>query len=125
MEKTIKGELERNIISSELLNDNSLLITSSDENDEYPTVSVRYIDKDVIKEDRIATLLPTIAIQHNESMIAVFITNQDQKEDTQRQKPPADVDFAEKRQRDLRGISEKKHHRGIPRACRNLQQHLL
>lgn len=74
MKKTIKAEMERTFISSEFLNENSLLVMSKEEKDEYPTLSVRYVERDTIKEDRIATLLPTISVQHNDSVIGVFIT---------------------------------------------------
>lgn len=81
MEKTIKKELDKEILNSELLNDNSLIVVSKEENKEYPTVAIRYIENDSIKEDRIATLLPNIMIQHNDNIVAVFITKKDE-EDT-------------------------------------------
>ena len=75
MEKTIKAEMKRKIICSELLNENSLLVVSKGENDANPILSVRYVEQDVIKEDEIASFIPTMLFQYNERVIGVFVQN--------------------------------------------------
>ena len=72
MRETIKAEMERKISSTQLLNSNALLVISQEENEEYPLVSVRYVDKDSIRETPIARLNPITTVRHNDKMIAVF-----------------------------------------------------
>lgn len=60
------------ILSTEYLNENSILVVSKSPSDEYNTVSVRYLEDEETKEDRIAFMKEDISIEYNERMVAVF-----------------------------------------------------
>lgn len=72
MEKTIKAELEREIIRTELLNENALLVISKNKNEDIPVASVRYVESSSIKEAKVAELTDRVEIEYNERMVAVF-----------------------------------------------------
>lgn len=61
----------RTILSSELLNENTLLVVSK-EKDKDPAVSVCYMDKEQLKEDIITELDERTSIERTERIIAVF-----------------------------------------------------
>ena len=75
MEKTIKEELGRKTMSSQLLNENSLLVVSKSISDPIPVASVRYIEDDCIKESGIAHLIPGTIVRYNEKILGTFIPN--------------------------------------------------
>ena len=72
MEKTIKAELEREIISTELLSENALLVVSKNKNENIPVVSVCYVEDSSIKEAKVAELTEKVEIEYNERIVAVF-----------------------------------------------------
>lgn len=61
----------RTVLSSELLNENTLLVVSK-EKDKNPKVSVCYINKKQLKEDVIAELDERTSIERTERIVAVF-----------------------------------------------------
>ncbi len=61
----------RTILSSELLNENTLLVVSKND-DQNPMVSVCYMEKDRLKEDLITSLDERTSIEQNDRMVAVF-----------------------------------------------------
>lgn len=72
MKTTEEYEIERNILSSELLNETSLLIISQGDNEEYPSVSLRYEKYGEVREKVFAQLTPDVRVEHNDQMIAIF-----------------------------------------------------
>lgn len=60
------------VLSTEYLNENSILVVCNDPKEEYHTVSVRYLEDDKTREDRIALMRDDISIEYNERMVAVF-----------------------------------------------------
>ena len=77
MEKTIKEAMQRQILSTELLNDNALLVFSKKTalNFQYDVLSVCYVDetKDAIIEDEICQYNENLRVEYNDRMVAVFI----------------------------------------------------
>lgn len=72
MEKTIKAVMERTVVSSELLNENSLLIVSEYKGKYcYQEASIVYVDHDAIHEDTIGVLSEISRIEYNENIVAV------------------------------------------------------
>ena len=59
-------------ISTELLNEISLLVVSANESDEYHTASVHYENNDEIIEKKLAILTPETMLEHNDKIIAIF-----------------------------------------------------
>lgn len=69
--KTKISKDNRTILSSELLNENTLLVVSKKE-DQKPTVSVCYMQEDKLKEDIITSLDERTSLEQNDRMVAVF-----------------------------------------------------
>ena len=72
MESTDKTDIDRQIISSELLNENSLLVISKSEEDEYPKAQLTYEKYGEVHTKTLARLTPDVKIEHNDKMIAIF-----------------------------------------------------
>ena len=62
----------RKIIKTELLDEQTLLVVSKSDTEEYPTVSVKYMEDNQPKETDIAKLTPDAMIHYNEQMVAVL-----------------------------------------------------
>lgn len=62
----------RKIIKTELLDEQTLLVVSKSDTEEYPTVSVKYMEDNQPKETDIAQLTPDAMIHYNEQMVAVL-----------------------------------------------------
>ncbi len=62
----------RKIIKTDLLDEQTILVISKADTEEYPTVSVKYIENNQSQETDIATLTPDAMIHYNEQMVAVF-----------------------------------------------------
>ena len=60
------------IISNWLLNENTLLMISKEENEEYPIVSIRYEKFGEVHQKDLAILTPDSKVEYNEKMIAIF-----------------------------------------------------
>lgn len=74
MEKNIKEAMQRQILSTELLNDNALLVLSKKRHFPYTILSVCYIEegKNSLVEDRICLYENASRIEYNDRMVAVF-----------------------------------------------------
>lgn len=66
-------ELPRTEISTEILDFNTLLVVSKREDEEYPLVSVKYMDNDKPRETFIARLTPDTLLEYNDRMVAVSL----------------------------------------------------
>lgn len=77
MEKNIKEAMQRQILSTELLNDNALLVLSKKPNFPYTTLSVCYIEeeKNALVEDRICFYEDASSVEYNDRMVAVTYPN--------------------------------------------------
>lgn len=77
MEKNIKEVMQRQILSTELLNDNALLVLSKKTNFPYTMLSVCYVDeeKNSLVEDRICCYEDASSIEYNDRMVAVNYPN--------------------------------------------------
>ena len=62
----------RKIIKTDLLDEQTLLVIRKADTEEYPTVSVKYMENNQSQETDIATLTPDAMIHYNEQMVAVF-----------------------------------------------------
>ena len=62
----------RKIIKTDLLDEQTLLVVSKKDTEEYPTISVKYMENNTPKETDIAKLTPDAIIHYNEQMVAVF-----------------------------------------------------
>lgn len=71
MEKTIKSVMERTIVSSELLNENSLLVVSQYGKVPFLEASVVYVENEAIHEDIIGKVEDSTIIEYNDNMVAV------------------------------------------------------
>lgn len=72
MKTTDKTDIERKIISTEFLNENTLLVISKADEEEYPRVSVRYEKYGEVHSKVLAVLKPEVKIEHNDQMVALF-----------------------------------------------------
>ncbi len=72
MEEENDADKERKIISNWLLNERTLLVVSKADEEEYPTVSIRYEKYGEVRHKDLAVLTPDIRVEHNEKMIALF-----------------------------------------------------
>ena len=64
--------VKRNIISTEFLNDTTLLVISQNEGEEYPLLSINYEKYNEVHTKELARISPDIKIKYNEKMIAIF-----------------------------------------------------
>ena len=72
MKTTEESEKDRNILSSELLNENTLLVISKADEEEFPRVSIKYEKYDEVRSKDLVTLTPDVKVEHNDQMIAIF-----------------------------------------------------
>lgn len=72
MEEENDADKERKIISNWLLNERTLLVVSKADEEEYPTVSIRYEKYGEVRHKDLAVLTPDVRVEHNEKMIALF-----------------------------------------------------
>ena len=72
METENNADRKRNIISNWFLNEHTLLIVSKADEEEYPTVSIRYEKYGEVRHKDLAVLTPDVRVEHNEKMIALF-----------------------------------------------------
>ena len=72
MEEKNNLDNKRELISNWLLNENTLLVISQGENEEYPVVSIRYEKYGEVRSKDLIRLTPDVRIEHNERMIAMF-----------------------------------------------------
>ena len=72
METENNADKKRNIISNWFLNEHTLLLVSKADDEEYPTVSIRYEKYGEVRHKDLAVLTPDIRVEHNEKMIALF-----------------------------------------------------
>lgn len=72
MEQENNADKKRELISNWLLNENTLLVVSKAEDEEYPTVSIRYQKYGEVRHKDLAILTPDVRVEHNEKMIALF-----------------------------------------------------
>ena len=75
MEEKNDTNQKRKMISNWLLNENTLLVVSKAEDEEYPTVSIRYQKYGEVRHKDLAILTPDVRVEHNEKMIALFKKN--------------------------------------------------
>ena len=67
-----KSDIERKVISTELLNENTLLVISKADEEEFPRVSIKYEKYDEVRSKDLVTLTPDVKVEHNDQMIAIF-----------------------------------------------------
>ena len=72
MKTNEKTDIERKIISTELLNENTLLVISKSDEEEHPRVSINYEKYDEVRSKDLVTLTPDVKVEHNDQMIAIF-----------------------------------------------------
>lgn len=65
-------ETGKTTISTILLDAKTLLVVSASEKDDYPSVSVKYMEGQTPQETIIAKQTPNTIIEYNERMVAVF-----------------------------------------------------
>ena len=67
-----KTDIERKVISTELLNENTLLVISKADEEEFPRVSIKYEKYNEVRSKDLVTLTPDVKVEHNDQMIAIF-----------------------------------------------------
>lgn len=75
MQNQLQIKNQKTVLYSELLNENSLLVISKEDIDEYPCLSIHYEYNELIYEVFIASLTPEVAVQYNDKVVAIFINN--------------------------------------------------
>ncbi|MBO5120134.1 MAG: hypothetical protein J6C28_00425 [Bacilli bacterium] len=72
MEEENDTNQKREMISNWLLNENTLLLVTKAEDEQYPVASIRYIKYGEVRHKDLAVLTPDIKVEYNEKMIAMF-----------------------------------------------------
>ena len=72
MNISTENYVKKNIISTEFLNEKTLLITSQNDGEEYPLLSINYEKYNEVHTKELVRVSPDIKIKYNEKMIAIF-----------------------------------------------------
>lgn len=72
MEEENDTNQKREMISNWLLNENTLLLVTKAEDEEYPVASIRYVKYGEVRHKDLARLTPDVKVEYNEKMIAMF-----------------------------------------------------
>ncbi len=70
--KTKEAELNRITISTNILDNRTLLFMTQTEGEIYPRLSVKYIERDELIETKLGQLTPDTTVEYNDLMVAIF-----------------------------------------------------